>query len=311
MSFSTRKKLICAVLAALFVLTLSACDGNGGKPPIGNLTLEEYTSEVLDSAVFPKMGAIALENETVEISVDGAEQGYFMVRVKTEPKKTLKLGVSHGEETYYYDLPYDEDPYIFPLQFGSGQYKIVVYERVQGTSYSYFLGFKIDVELKDEYLPFLMPNQLITYSADSQAIIKGISLTYEAADDLGKVRAIFDYITDTIDYDTKKARQIIDNNVTGYIPNIDETLRTKKGICYDYAALFAAMLRANGIPAKLIMGYVDPGNEYHAWNMIYIRDVGWIDAEIYFDGKNWQLADSTFAASRGVRDAIYYPLYSY
>ena len=45
------------------------------------------------------------------------------------------------------------------------------------------------------------------------------------------------------------------------------------------------------------MGYVEPLDIYHAWNQVYITDVGWIDLHIYFDGKNWQLVDATFAAN--------------
>ncbi len=62
-----------------------------------------------------------------------------------------------------------------------------------------------------------------------------------------------------VDYDYDKAQNIVDNNVTGYLPDPDETLSTKKGICYDYAALAAAMLRSQGIPTKLITGYVSSG----------------------------------------------------
>ena len=39
------------------------------------------------------------------------------------------------------------------------------------------------------------------------------------------------------------------------LPSVDETLKTKKGICFDYAALMTAMLRSQGIPTKLEIGY--------------------------------------------------------
>ena len=73
------------------------------------------------------------------------------------------------------------------------------------------------------------------------------------------------------------------------------TLSTGKGICFDYAALMTAMLRSQGIPTKLEIGY--SGEVYHAWISTYIDEIGWVDNVIQFDGKSWSLIDPTLAAS--------------
>ena len=109
---------------------------------------------------------------------------------------------------------------------------------------------------------------------------------------------------DNIVYDQQKA----DSVQTGYLPDVDETLSSKKGICYDYSALLACMLRAKNIPARLVMGYVSGVDVYHAWNEVYITDVGWVRTAIYFDGTSWQVADSTFGAANAQaagKDAAY------
>ena len=49
----------------------------------------------------------------------------------------------------------------------------------------------------------------------------------------------------------------------------------EKGICFDYAALMTAMLRSQGIPTKLEIGY--SGEVYHAWISTYIDEIGWVD----------------------------------
>ena len=69
---------------------------------------------------------------------------------------------------------------------------------------------------------------------------------------------------------------------SGYLPDIDDTLAKRKGICFDYSAVFACMLRVQNIPAKLIIGYAD--RYYHAWNSVLI------------EGK-WERYDLTFADS--------------
>ena len=83
----------------------------------------------------------------------------------------------------------------------------------------------------------------------------------------------------------------------GYLPDLDELYETKKGICYDYASMLAAMLRAVGIPAKLVMGYVAPNNVYHAWNEVYIEGEGWVVKQVHFAGEEWKLMDPTFASA--------------
>ena len=81
----------------------------------------------------------------------------------------------------------------------------------------------------------------------------------------------------------------------GYLPNVDDTLKSGKGICFDYAALMSAMLRSQRIPTKLEVGYA--GEVYHAWISVYLTGTGWIDDIIEFDGQSWSLMDPTFAAS--------------
>ena len=73
-------------------------------------------------------------------------------------------------------------------------------------------------------------------------------------------------------------------------------LSQKKGICFDYAALMAGMLRSQGVPCKLITGWVDNG-AYHAWINVWTEKDGWVDSAIYFDGTTWHHMDPTFASN--------------
>ncbi|MCI9382900.1 MAG: transglutaminase domain-containing protein, partial [Lachnospiraceae bacterium] len=77
-----------------------------------------------------------------------------------------------------------------------------------------------------------------------------------------------------------------------YLPDVDATLQERKGICFDYSALFAAMLRAQDIPVRLAIGYVQPDNIYHAWNQVYL------------DGE-WVWMDSTFGPESAYTEENY------
>lgn len=106
----------------------------------------------------------------------------------------------------------------------------------------------------------------------------------------GHAKAI-NYVTANITYDTEEA----ENVESGYIPDPDEVLRTKRGICLDYASLLCAMLRSQRIPTQLEVGYA--GTVYHAWLSVYIDNIGWINGMIRFDGRDWTIMDPTFAAN--------------
>ena len=118
-----------------------------------------------------------------------------------------------------------------------------------------------------------------------------MELAYSANNELEVVEQVYNYIIDNYTYDYDKAASV----VSGYLPVVDEVFVSQTGICFDYAAVMATMLRSQNIPTRLEVGYV--GEEYHAWISIYIKDVGWINGVIEFDGSDWNLLDPTFASA--------------
>lgn len=57
----------------------------------------------------------------------------------------------------------------------------------------------------------------------------------------------------------------------GFCTDIDAVLKTRKGICLDFAVLLCAMCRSCGIPCKVVYGYATTRNSrlYHAWVSAY------------------------------------------
>ena len=240
-----------------------------------------------------------------EIDVTNRNDGYISARSKSGTSKKLKLRTSYVKSTgatvvYDYDLNGDGTWETYSLQHGDGEYTIRVFERVIGTQYTIIQTIKVDVRYNREHAPFLVPAQNVNYTAGSNVARKAEELSKGAATDLEKLERIYKYIVETIKYDTAKANIIADGRVTGYLPKVDDTLETSKGICFDYSAMLAAMLRSQDIPAKLIKGYVavSPKPAYHAWNEIYIKEIGWIRirSQVNFKGKKWERMDSTFAS---------------
>ncbi|MBP1577939.1 MAG: transglutaminase domain-containing protein, partial [Oscillospiraceae bacterium] len=194
----------------------------------------------------------------------------------------------------------------FPLTAGSGTYAANIFENVSGTSYALALGTSFSAKLSSSLAPYLYPNQYVNYTAQSKAIAKGEELAAKASTKIGVVQEVYNYLISNVVYDHQKAATV----KSGYTPNVDSTLATKTGICFDYAALMATMLRTQDIPTRLEVGYVS-GGIYHAWVSVYIPEQGWINGLIKFDGSNWSMMDPTFAASSAVPQSYTTASYSY
>ena len=116
--------------------------------------------------------------------------------------------------------------------------------------------------------------------------------TGTALDNLGKVGLVYEWVVTNLTYDFNRAKTV----QPGYLPDVDSVMAEKKGICFDYAALMASMLRSQGVPVKLVVGYTSQG-VYHAWINVWSEEGGWVEGMIYFDGKIWKLMDPTYASS--------------
>ena len=136
------------------------------------------------------------------------------------------------------------------------------------------------------------------FSSKSEACKLAASLVKEDMTDIDILKTFYTYVTSHISYDYDKA----DSVEAGYLPDVDDTLSTGTGICFDYAALTIAMLRSQNIPCKLQIGY--SGDVKHAWIDVYIRGRGWVTKAVSFDGDTWKLMDPTFDANSDGDEAI-------
>lgn len=207
-----------------------------------------------------------LSNGVIGISYDGGGK--------------TKVIIQKGNQKYTYDINSEGREEEFPLQLGNGSYKVSLFGNTSGNSYRLIASKNVSVSLKDSNAVFLTSVQNINWNADSKAVAKAVALTKDIEDPQEKATALWQYMVKNNTYDFQKYATV----GTGYIPVIDRTLEEKKGICYDFSALYAAMLRSQGEPAKLVKGYA-PKNAsgYHAWNEVYDKSA-----------KEWLIIDTTY-----------------
>jgi len=269
----TKGRFILLPMLLCVCLTLCSCGSN-------------ESAEVLTGSAD---GTVTYGNDSVTVDASHTEEGYLMVSYSGSNSK-VKLQITGSDEiTYTYNL---HDGYeTFPLTSGSGSYTVGVFENIEGTSYSTLFTQAIDVTIQDEFGPYLYANQYVNFSADSKVISKAMELSASANDDLEVIENVYNYIITNFTYDYDKAAAV----QSGYLPDVDDVLASQTGICFDYAAVMASMLRCERIPTRLEVGYMD--DVYHAWISTYIKDKGWVNGIIEFDGNDWKLMDPTFAST--------------
>ena len=194
-------------------------------------------------------------------------------------EKRVKTRVQRDKGKYDYDL-FGRDTFeYFPLQLGNGDYKVTIYENIEGTRYRVAKSQNIKANLENPLKVFLASIQTVNWNQDMKTIKKAEEITKGLKTDREKIDAIYRFVVDNFSYDYDK----IKNVPSTHVPDIDEILKAGKGICYDYSAVFAAMLRSQGIPCKLIKGYTTYVKGYHAWN------------EVYLAGEDrWMVVDTTY-----------------
>jgi hypothetical protein len=236
-------------------------------------------------------GTDVLGDDIIQVDVSNGSQGYIMAVYYGDMENALVQVMGSDANEYRYYLNTSGEYVVIPLVLGSDSYQIVAYEKVQDSKYTFVWKETLEVQMKDENLTFLYPNQYVNFNAQTKAVAKAEELTKGMDNEVSTVSAIYTYVIDNIDYDEEKSETV----ESGYLPDVDETLKTGKGICFDYAALMTAMLRSRGIPTKLEIGYT--GDVYHAWISTYLCDKGWVDNIIEFNGESWRLMDPTFAST--------------
>ena len=217
-----------------------------------------------DDAVWPESSGTVVETDgKLVIDASHMDQGYVMCRVSEPTDKALKMRVTFNNSVLDYDLTNTGDYEVFPLQLGSGNYDFALYENKSGGKYTSEGKITLMAQLADENAAFLVTNQYVDYVRETNAVVKSDELATQS--DI--YQAVCDFMTNEFSYDFARA-EMITKTQKFLLPEIDECFDARAGVCQDLSAIMVCMLRVQGIPAKLIIGYAD--RYYHAWTVAVV-----------------------------------------
>ena len=215
-------------------------------------------------------GALQYSGSLV-VDLAGASEGYFQAAVQGAGGSRHKMRVTKDGQKLTYDMKLDGTYEVFPLQLGSGYYDISLYRNVSGKQYAAAGSVGISVSLADSEVCFLYPNQYVDYNEESASVVKASEIC-ETVEGKPAYDAVCSWMGKNFVYDFVKAITV----KAGTLPDIEGCYEKKMGVCQDLSAITCSMLRTQGIPARLVIGYAD-GN-YHAWVTAVIDG-----KELFFD----------------------------
>ena len=203
------------------------------------------------------------------IDVSHAADGYFTVCDTVNTNVRMKIGVTMDGQTSYYDYtPGAAASYAFTK--GNGTYTLTLYRNISGTKYRKVTGTQVEVQMSSALAPYLVSTAEITFSESDSVGAAAAGLCSGLKSDSEKAVAIHNFIAAGFTYDHDFASRVSSGAVRSYTPQTGAILADKDGICYDFAALYAAMCRSQGIPCAIARGSLDGTS--HAWNLVWLNE---------------------------------------
>ena len=248
-----------------------------------------FTCAAVGQAVYAE-GINYITKNGVSVAQLNSNQATGSISLEGETKKEkIKLLVKKDTTSTWLDVDIKNGKFQENIWFtqGTGSYSISVMVHEQDRKYSY--GPTLSIENKVEVNKYLSPTKHV--ESDDEEIIKlAREITNVNNTELENAKSICQWVTENIIYDYDKYSKHQNNNYDNNYGAV-YTYKTKKGVCYDYATLTAALARSVGIQTKVVKGEGSLGSfkGLHAWNEMYITEKG-----------QWIPVDTTFGATTGI-----------
>ncbi|MGE5674966.1 MAG: stalk domain-containing protein [Mycobacterium leprae] len=211
------------------------------------------------------------------------------------PNDTLRVRITGPGGTWGFQTLYVQDGRIDDaiwLKLGAGKYTItIMYDGPLGPLNTLISFEAVNTGTRD--LAFLAPSDRVQ-SNNAEISSLAATITAGQADGMAKLRAIYDWVSTHIAYDT----DAYFNNTSTPLDALS-TLHRKMGVSSRYAILTAALTRSIGIPARVISG---KGLINGSWGDRY-----WNEA--YIDGR-WVTLDTAYGAGSVGSDKQFHAQFS-
>lgn len=227
--------------------------------------------------------SVSFQNATIQITSPSVNDSTYDKSMTVEGTSSLNkiwlcLKGPNGETSVY------------PVEIKNGSFKKEIWLRFGEGSYTVWAGdnekqfdgkirFQVRNTSTAQYFN-LTPSGYV--NSDEEAIQKiAKSIVTDKMTSLEKAKAVHDWVTNNIAYDTNAYYK----GTVGMNTSL-QIINSKSGLCRDYSFTFASICRAAGLETKIVYG--DAYNstlktyEKHAWNEVNING-RWISVDTTWD----------------------------
>jgi len=162
----------------------------------------------------------------------------------------------------------------------SVDYEIIANQPVQQLV-RYSMRSFTDYQLSKNDVPDSTPYLQLPAESGMQARKLAQQLRQKVTDSTAFVQTVLNYIAEQPFYYTRQPPLLLDDSVDEFL------FDSRRGFCEHYASAFVFLMRAAGVPARVVTGYqggeMNPQSNYfivrqsdaHAWAEVWLRGEGW------------------------------------
>lgn len=162
----------------------------------------------------------------------------------------------------------------------SNDYELIAKQPVQQLM-RYAMRSFTEYALAGDDVPDLTTYLQLPDNAGTRARELAQQLRQQPVDNAAFVQAVLDYIVEQPFYYTRQPPLLLDDPVDEFL------FDSRRGFCEHYASAFVFLMRAAGVPARVVTGYqggeMNPQSDYfivrqsdaHAWAEVWLRGEGW------------------------------------
>lgn len=205
----------------------------------------------------------------IPVPQDAASQTVSNVQVDSPYPGETRVEKENGNRYYYFSTEHPKPgPLEIRISFDLTRSEVLRPSLVRASH-------RAPEPSREELERYMRPEALVTLSPRVRELARQITLGQTTPE--GKARAIYEYLINTMVYD---------KTVPGWGQgDTERACDVAKGNCTDFHSLFMSLARAEGIPARFIIGFplnADakgsiPG--YHCWAEFYIAGKGWMSVD--------------------------------
>lgn len=234
------------------------------------------------------------------VEFDGRRWRHGGREAKPGPVANAKWAANAEELNYSIIMEPTQQPWLFTILYAQGSDDRLRYDHEFNVRYKDPIRSRLSLRMHS-VTTAVLDDELNPYSRRALIFVPKLSnlrtqsmarqWRTETSSDMDYVRRVLNHFRDEDFFYTLQPPPLGPHAVDDFL------FSTRRGFCEHYASAFAVMMRAAGLPARVVVGY-QGGARNESGRYVTVRQMdahAW--AEVWIEGRGWTLVDPTSAVA--------------